>query len=232
MKTLTEFNGFTLNNALKQKKELTTAGKTPEELSQALAEGFKLEGDKLTLFLAALELAEKKAEGLKRILVLKLDEKDKAPAGAIASGEHHLVAEFFYVPQPKKDRGNFRGKGGKGGKHGKGRGDKRGGRGGRDNRGSGGPRLQNQAGKPPGDTSAANAAENPGAKPPGKFDPNKKKRFFNKRPLNGANPKPNAPKVEGAAGGTEKAKIIIKTPEAKPASSEAAASSESAEVKS
>lgn len=107
--------------------ELTASGKTAEETSQALAETYKLEGDKLKHFTAALDLAKAKANNLKRVLVFSLAEGEKAPAGAVEKEGSYYATEFFYVPEKKKPHGpkgkGFGGKGGKGkGRGGRGRG--------------------------------------------------------------------------------------------------------------
>lgn len=136
MKTLTEFDGFRLKNALAKKAELSAAGKTPEELPAAMGEVLKLEGDKLTLFLAALEHAEKRAEGLKRIVVFTVEEGKKAPHGAVQVGDKWFLAEFFYTPAPKRESKHSDRDGGK-----RGRGKRGKGRGGRD-RNARGPRPE------------------------------------------------------------------------------------------
>lgn len=132
MKTLTEFDGFRLKTALEKKKELVAAGKTAEELPAALGEALKLEGDKLTLMLNALELAEGKGQNLKRIVVFTIAEGKTAPSGAIQKNDKFYLAEFFYTaPQGKPARGRDGERGGGRG----GRGDrKKGGRGGRGDR--------------------------------------------------------------------------------------------------
>lgn len=133
MKTITEFNGFSLSNALKKQQELTAAGKTPEELGAAMGEELKMEGDKLKHLLASLDAVKSKTDGVKRVLVMTLAENEKAPAGALKVEETYYVVEHFPSAQKAKpahadDRGGRGGKGGKGGK---------GGRGGRDGGGRG-----------------------------------------------------------------------------------------------
>src|SRR5262245_23683379 len=111
-KTLTEFDGFRIRNAVTTKAELTKAGKTAEELPAAMGEELKLEGDKLTLFLAALEVAEGRHAALKRIVVYAPEEGKAAPSGAVEKDGKYFLAEFFYVPQkePKRrGRGDERG---------------------------------------------------------------------------------------------------------------------------
>ncbi len=150
MKTLTEFTGFQLGDSVKileqTTAQLTQEGKTPEEISTALGQAFKMEGDKLKFFLNALEFAKQTPKNLKRILVMQFDEKDKKPDSAKEKDGHYYVTEFFFVPQPKKfDRfgkggGKFKGKGRKGG---------RGGRDGRDNKGRDGRRPPRAPGEQP-----------------------------------------------------------------------------------
>jgi hypothetical protein len=138
MKTITEFNGFALKAAIEKKKEILASGKTAEELPAALGEALKIEGDKLTWLLAAVELAEAKPENLKRIVVGSLAEGEKAPHGAVEKAEKVFLTEFFYTAQPKKQgRENNDQRGGGKGKDGK-RGKKGGGRGGRPGGGPGG----------------------------------------------------------------------------------------------
>ena len=132
MKTLTEFDGFSLKNAHAKKQELVGAGKTAEELPQALGEALKVEGDRLTYLLSALELIEGKPEGIKRVVVYAVEEGKPAPKGTVQKGEKHFLAEYFFVPQAKRpDREGRHGRGGRdGGGKGKKRGRGRGGRGG------------------------------------------------------------------------------------------------------
>ena len=121
MKSITEFQNFTLIKAIKTKAALTAEGKTPEEISAGLGEAFKLEGDKLKHFVNALEVAATAGENLKRVIVLSLAEGEAAPAKATQVEEFHYLPELLvqtkYVA-PTADKG---GRGGKGG-GGKGRG--------------------------------------------------------------------------------------------------------------
>ena len=131
MKTLTEFDGFSLRNAITKKKELVAAGKTAEELPPALGEALKVEGDRLTLLLAAVELTEAKTDQLKRVVVYSVEEGKSAPKGTVEKDGKHFLTEYFFTPStqkaPREDRGRGGGrdkKGGRGG-GGKGRGPKR-----------------------------------------------------------------------------------------------------------
>lgn len=135
MRTITEFAGSNIKNAAKSKQDLTTAGKTAEELPAALGEALKVEGDRLTHLLNALETAGEKLNDLKRVVVFALAEGEKAPQGAQQKGETYYLCEYYPPLNPPKQKGKFEGRGDKkGGK--RGRGGKRGGRGGgRDQRG-------------------------------------------------------------------------------------------------
>lgn len=101
MKSVTEFWNHTLDKGLKLKTELAAAGKTPEEIQQALGEAMKYEGEKLQQFVHALEVASQNTEGLSRVLVVTLAEGESAPPKAVKLGEtHHFVPEFKSAPKP------------------------------------------------------------------------------------------------------------------------------------
>lgn len=124
MKAVTEFPNYTINKAIAAKASLATAGKTPEEILQALGETFKFEGDKLSHFFRALEIAEQKPEELKRVMVLTLTEGESAPARAVKIEDHYYVPEYYQAPKPAPaadEKGGRKGRGGgKGGGKGSG----------------------------------------------------------------------------------------------------------------
>lgn len=93
MKAVTEFPNYVLNKALAAKAALAAEGKTPEEIQASLGESFKYEGDKLNYFIQAIEVASQNAEGLKRVLVMRLGEGENAPAKAVK------VEDIVYVPE-------------------------------------------------------------------------------------------------------------------------------------
>lgn len=138
MKTLTEFDGFSLRNAMTKKQELLASGKTPEELPQAMGEALKVEGDRLSFLLAALAVIEGRSDNLKRVVVYSVDEGKAAPKGTVEKDGKHFLAEYFFVPQAKKEQRRD----GRRPRDGKGRGKKRGGRDGRNR----GPRREAGAG--------------------------------------------------------------------------------------
>ncbi|MGE4131086.1 MAG: hypothetical protein AB7F86_05575 [Bdellovibrionales bacterium] len=100
MKSVTEFWSPNLNKGLKAKADLLAGGKTPEEISASLGESFKMEGDKLKYFIAALEVASQNQEKLMRILVVSLGEGESAPPKATQIDEMHYIPEFQSDPRP------------------------------------------------------------------------------------------------------------------------------------
>lgn len=98
MKTITEFSGFQLGEALKNVEQF---------LAQA-----KYEGDKLKFFNHALEMAKERPQNLKRILVLSFQEGEKKPEKAVEKEGHFYLPEFFFVPTPKREK-RFQKKGGR-----------------------------------------------------------------------------------------------------------------------
>ena len=124
MKTLTEFVAVTLKTAAKTRAELTSSGKTIEELPAAMGEALKLEGDKLTFIMNALEAVGNKTEDLKRVIVSGLLEGEKAPSGVKQIGDHFYAIEYYPSLTPKRaPQGGRDDRDSRGGK----RGDKRGG---------------------------------------------------------------------------------------------------------
>jgi hypothetical protein len=133
MKTLTEFAAATLKNAIAKKQELTASGKTAEELPAAMGEALKLEGDKLTYLLAAIEATHEKINNdFKRVIVSSLNEGETAPSSARLIGEKYYTVESYpHSMKQSAPAARDEGRGGRGGRGGKGgRGDKDGKRGG------------------------------------------------------------------------------------------------------
>lgn len=131
MKAITEFSVFTLTKALQVKTALLADGKTPEEIQENLGQNLKMEGDKLNYLVQSLDVANENMTHLKRILVLKLDEGDKAPPKAVAGTEVHFVPEFFATGPAIAAATSSKGGGNRGG-----RGNQRGGKGGGGPKGS------------------------------------------------------------------------------------------------
>ena len=102
MKAITEFASFLLTRANQIKATLVTEGKTPEEIQASLGASFKLEGDKLTYFTNALEVATANAENLKRVFVVSLTEGENAPFKATKVEELYYVPDFHVEAKPKQ----------------------------------------------------------------------------------------------------------------------------------
>ena len=121
MKSVTEFPAFKLMQGLKTKGELTAAGKTPEEVLAAMGESFKMEGDKLKHFSAAVDVAGQNQDKLARVMVITLAEGESIPAKAVKTEEHYYVPEFQKDARPvaaqaiDRKAGNKGRQGGKGG---------------------------------------------------------------------------------------------------------------------
>lgn len=93
MKSVTEFWAISLMKGLKAKEALTAESKTPEEIQTNIGETFKMEGDKLKHFLAAIDVAGQNQDKLSRVLVVSLNEGENPPAKGIK------VEEFYYIPE-------------------------------------------------------------------------------------------------------------------------------------
>lgn len=110
MKTITEFNAATLAKVSQTQKDLTAAGKTPEEMPAAMAEATKMSEDKLKHAAAAAEAVGEKLKDFKRVVVLQLAEGETAPSGALVKDGHAYVSEYYsqmvmQKPEPKAERG-------------------------------------------------------------------------------------------------------------------------------
>lgn len=115
MKFVTEFANVTLSQAMKAQAALAAEGKTPEEIQASLAGTYKLEGEKLTHFTHALDVATQNPENLKRVLVVSLNEGERAPAKAVQVEAFHYVPDFHVTARPAQSE-KKEAKGGRGGK--------------------------------------------------------------------------------------------------------------------
>lgn len=98
MKSITEFPNHRLAEGLKSKTALAAEGKSAEEIQAALGEAFKYEGDKLTQFVAALEVAEANQDKLSRVVVFSLSEGEATPPKAVKVGEVYFQPQFISAP--------------------------------------------------------------------------------------------------------------------------------------
>ena len=105
MKTLTEFFGMNLKQAAQTRKELIVSGKTPEELTGALGEALKMEGDRLNHLIHALDAVGTRVQDLKRVVVFTLNEGEKAPQKAVQKGEHYYLVEYYPTLERAQPRG-------------------------------------------------------------------------------------------------------------------------------
>ena len=109
MKTLTEFFGMNLKQAAQTRKELMDSGKTPEELTPALGEALKLEGERLNHLIQALEAVGTRLQDLKRVVVYALNEGEKAPQKAVQKGDHYYLVEYYpSLEKPKSQASSGR----------------------------------------------------------------------------------------------------------------------------
>lgn len=115
MKSITEFQPATLLKVLATKNTLSAEGKTAEEISAAIGETFKYEGDKIKYALAAAELAKDKTS-IRRVLVATFAEGEKpAPNYQQVEDTYYLVEAFNAKPivlEKVDARGPRRGGGG------------------------------------------------------------------------------------------------------------------------
>lgn len=90
MKSISEFQSFTLQKIAAAKNQLLADGKTPEEVSAAIGETFKLEGDKLRYALAAADLIKDKPS-VRRVVIVGFAE------GETIGPKYQKVDEDYYL---------------------------------------------------------------------------------------------------------------------------------------
>ena len=99
MKSITEFSQPTLQKFLAAKATLTAEGKTAEEITTAIGETFKMEGDKLKFIFAAADLVvEQKA--FRRVLVASIAEGEAAPAKYTKVEDNYYLVEIMDMFKP------------------------------------------------------------------------------------------------------------------------------------
>lgn len=99
MKSITEFSQPTLQKFLAAKATLTAEGKTAEEITTAIGETFKMEGDKLKFIFAAADLVvEQKA--FRRVLVASIAEGEAAPAKYTKIEDNYYLVETMDMFKP------------------------------------------------------------------------------------------------------------------------------------
>ena len=139
MKTLTEFSGFTLKEALAKKSSLIAEGKSEEEALTAIHEQLKLDESKAGFYKNVVDMTSSRIDRVKRVVVaLKATETEKVPEAYMEREGHFYLVEYFPTADSRarvggSDRDERGGRGGRGGDR-----NSRG-RGGNDRGGSRGP---------------------------------------------------------------------------------------------
>ena len=145
MKTITEFSGFVLKDAMAKKASLLAEGKSEEDAQTAINEQLKLDEAKGVLYKNVVDMTSSRADRVKRVVVaVKATETEKVPEAYMEREGHFYLIEYYpdansRAPSRSSQFGddrNSRGGPGRGGSGG-GRGGDRNGRGG-GNRDSGG----------------------------------------------------------------------------------------------
>lgn len=97
MKSISEFPIHTLQKFSAAKTQLLADGKTPEEISAAIGETFKLEGDKLRYALAASDLIKDKP-AVRRVVIVGFAEGETVPP------KYQKVEEDYYLVEVVETR--------------------------------------------------------------------------------------------------------------------------------
>lgn len=163
MKTLTEFSGFVLKDALTKKTALLAEGKTEDEAQGAINEQLKLDEAKAAFYRNVVDMTSSRIDRVKRVVVaLKASETEKVPESYIEREGHFYLVEYFPGGSSHRDAPSGRERG---------RGDR--GRSERGGRGRGGP------GNP--DRGRGEGARNEGPRAEGRFAERKESGDRNER---------------------------------------------------
>ena len=96
MKTLTEFSGFVLKDALAKKAALLAEGKTEEEAQGAINEQLKLDESKAGFYRNVVDMTSSRVDRVKRVVVaLKASDAEKVPESYIEREGHFYLVEYF-----------------------------------------------------------------------------------------------------------------------------------------
>ena len=96
MKTLTEFSGFVLKEAMSKKAALATEGKTEEEVQAAVNEFLKLDETKTGFYKNVVDMTSSRVDRVKRVVVaVKAVETEKVPENYIEREGHFYLVEYF-----------------------------------------------------------------------------------------------------------------------------------------
>ncbi len=106
MKTLTEFSGFVLKEAMTKKAALTTEGKSEEEIQAGVNELLKLDEAKVGFYKNVVDMTSSRVDRVKRVVVaVKASETEKVPESYIEREGHFYLVEYF----PEAGRAPLRG---------------------------------------------------------------------------------------------------------------------------
>ena len=135
MKTITEFSGFVLKDAMAKKAALLTEGKTEEEAQASINELLKLDEAKGTFYKNVVDMTSSRVDRVKRVVVAtKATETEKVPESYFEREGHFYLVEFFPDQNSRSPQSYGNDRDDRGGRGGGGRG----GRGGNDRNGRGG----------------------------------------------------------------------------------------------
>jgi hypothetical protein len=146
MKTITEFSGFVLKDAITKKAAFLAEGKSEEEAQGSINELLKLDEAKAPFYKNVVDMTNSRVDRVKRVVVAtKATETEKVPESYVEREGNFYLVEFYPDPNARSapryderdDRGGGRGRGGRGGND-KGRGGRGGGDRGREGGGFGG----------------------------------------------------------------------------------------------
>ena len=134
MKTITEFSGFVLKDAIAKKAALLTEGKDELEAQTAINELLKLDEAKGTFYKNVVDMTSSRVDRVKRVVVaVKANETEKVPEAYFEREGHFYLIEFFPDPHARpasNSNSNYRDDRNGGGKGGRGRAPERSGSGG------------------------------------------------------------------------------------------------------
>jgi hypothetical protein len=122
MKTITEFSGFTLKDAINKKAAMIAEGKSEDEAQTAINELLKLlDETKVAFYKNAVDMSKSRIDQVKRVVVaVKSTDAEKVPeAFSEREGNFYLV-EFFSQSVPA-GRGHQDERDDRGGRHSRGR---------------------------------------------------------------------------------------------------------------
>ena len=239
MKTITEFSGFVLKEAVAKKAALLTEGKTEEEAQASINEQLKLDETKSPFYKNAVDMTSSRLDRVKRVVVAtKASETEKVPEAFMEREGHFYLVEYFpqadsrakkddreddYFSSIGRDNGrNSKGRGGRDAGPGRGKpsGDRFGGGAGRGNdRGEGRPPMGDRRPRPdaapvvrPEGVFAKNTGEKPAARPPRDANLRPRPEGAAARPARAPRPPrdPNAPRAPRGPKGAGELRLVLK----------------------